>query len=382
MDAAAQLPQALGDALLPLARDSFVASMQTVAIVSAVLAVGAAVWAFIAIRRPSSDDEAPTDATWSPSSSLASGGLTGQASPLGLTGRPASMTRSRNRRVRSSRGAREDLRRWALLEDAPALEEATRLAMSRAKPISWVAMTIVMPACASSRMTARTSATSTGSSADVISSSSRMAGCIASARTMATRCCWPPDSRSGTCVPLVDEPEPRQQLLRARLGLGARQLEHLDGRQRHVAEHAHVREQVVGLEHDADAPPDAVDIDALGGDLRALDEDAPGVDGLQQVDAAQQGALARPRRADEAHDLVLGHDQVDALEHEMVAERLAQALDPQRLAARRSDPAVAVVRLEAHRAPARYRLRSRATSQSTRRASGMVRSRNSTADTR
>ena len=65
VDAASQLPQALGDALLALARDSFVSSMQTVAIVSAVLAVGAAVWAFIAIRRPSSDDEAPTDASWS-----------------------------------------------------------------------------------------------------------------------------------------------------------------------------------------------------------------------------------------------------------------------------------------------------------------------------
>jgi hypothetical protein len=40
--------------------------------VSAVLAVGAAVWSFIAIRARSDDDEAPTDATWSPSTKLAS----------------------------------------------------------------------------------------------------------------------------------------------------------------------------------------------------------------------------------------------------------------------------------------------------------------------
>jgi hypothetical protein len=44
--------------------------MQTVAIVSAVLAVGAAVWAFIAVRRPSNDDETPTDPSWSTSSTL------------------------------------------------------------------------------------------------------------------------------------------------------------------------------------------------------------------------------------------------------------------------------------------------------------------------
>ena len=42
---------------------------------------------------------------------------------------------------------------------------STRGAMSRAKPISWVAISIVMPAAASSRMTSSTSATSSGSSA-------------------------------------------------------------------------------------------------------------------------------------------------------------------------------------------------------------------------
>ena len=61
VDAAAQLPQALGDALLVVARHSFVASMQTVAIVSAVLAVGAAIWAFVAIRRPATDASAPSE---------------------------------------------------------------------------------------------------------------------------------------------------------------------------------------------------------------------------------------------------------------------------------------------------------------------------------
>lgn len=70
VDAAAQLPRALGDALLAVARDSFVQGMQTVASVSAVLAVGAAIWAFVVIRVPSSDEgEPPADPSWSASSS-------------------------------------------------------------------------------------------------------------------------------------------------------------------------------------------------------------------------------------------------------------------------------------------------------------------------
>jgi DHA2 family multidrug resistance protein-like MFS transporter len=71
VEAAAQLPQAMGEALLAVARDSFVTSMQTVAIVSAVLAVGAAIWAFVAIRGASSDDQ-PAGEPWSAGASAPS----------------------------------------------------------------------------------------------------------------------------------------------------------------------------------------------------------------------------------------------------------------------------------------------------------------------
>ena len=70
-------------------------------------------------------------------------------------------------------------------------------ATSRAKLISCVAMIIVMPISLRSRTSCSTSLTSCGSSALVISSSSISFGSIASARTIATRCCWPPESRSG-----------------------------------------------------------------------------------------------------------------------------------------------------------------------------------------
>ena len=46
-------------------------------------------------------------------------------------------------------------------------------------------------------MTLRTSPTRVGSSAEVGSSNSSTFGSIVSARAMATRCFWPPDSRAG-----------------------------------------------------------------------------------------------------------------------------------------------------------------------------------------
>jgi DHA2 family multidrug resistance protein-like MFS transporter len=71
VDAATRLPQQLGDALLAVARDSFVQGMQAVAILSAILAVGAAIWAFIVIRLPSDGGHASTDEAWSAGSTLA-----------------------------------------------------------------------------------------------------------------------------------------------------------------------------------------------------------------------------------------------------------------------------------------------------------------------
>ena len=73
----------------------------------------------------------------------------------------------------------------------------TRSPTSRAKPISWVTTSIVMPSFASWRMTPVTSPTSSGSSAEVASSKSMISGSMASARAMATRCCWPPEISDG-----------------------------------------------------------------------------------------------------------------------------------------------------------------------------------------
>ncbi len=72
-----------------------------------------------------------------------------------------------------------------------------RSPISRAKPSSWVTITIVMPDSASSRMTLEHLADQLGSSAEVGSSNSITFGSTLSARAIATRCCWPPDSSRG-----------------------------------------------------------------------------------------------------------------------------------------------------------------------------------------
>ena len=74
---------------------------------------------------------------------------------------------------------------------------STRLATSRAKPISWVTTTMVMPLWASSFITSSTSPTISGSRAEVGSSNSSTSGSMHRARTMAMRCFWPPERREG-----------------------------------------------------------------------------------------------------------------------------------------------------------------------------------------
>ena len=68
-------------------------------------------------------------------------------------------------------------------------------------------------------MTTSTSPTSSGSSADVTSSNSITCGSIISARAIATRCCWPPESWCGYWSRLLLETDALEQLARPGLGL-------------------------------------------------------------------------------------------------------------------------------------------------------------------
>ena len=74
-------------------------------------------------------------------------------------------------------------------------------------------------------------------------------GCIASARAMATRCCWPPEKLRRIGVVLVGQAHLRQQRAAALERLGARLLLHVDRAFDDVLERRAVRKQVEALEH-------------------------------------------------------------------------------------------------------------------------------------
>jgi hypothetical protein len=138
---------------------------------------------------------------------------------------------------------------------------------------------------------------------EVISSHSSTLGSIASARAMATRCCWPPESWSGQASNFSARPT-RSSSCAQGLGLGAADLLHQARGQHDVAAHGQVREQVEVLEDHAHVLAQR----AHGGGVAVLQRLAvhrqvPLLEHLQAVDAAQQRALARAALADDGDDL-------------------------------------------------------------------------------
>ena len=94
----------------------------------------------------------------------------------------------------------------------------------------------------------------------------------------------------------------------------------------HVADDGLVREQLEVLEHHAGLHAHPLhlvarelfagfELDPLGADLERA-----AVGHLQQVDAAQQGALAAAGRADQGGDAAFGDGHVDLLEHQVAAK--------------------------------------------------------------
>ncbi len=87
-----------------------------------------------------------------------------------------------------------------------------------------------------------------------VGSSARMsAGSVTSARATATRCCWPPDSSVGSWSDAIAESEALERGPRARGAFAARHAL-VEERGRDVVEGARSRQEVVGLEDEADRP--------------------------------------------------------------------------------------------------------------------------------
>src|SRR4029077_10835522 len=129
-----------------------------------------------------------------------------EAREEGAHSRPAASTLLRNAFVRCSWGSPKIWLGGPSSRITPESRKQILFATSRAKFISCVAMIIVIPTSVRSRTSCRTSLTSCGSSTLVISSSSISFGSIARARTIATRCCCPPERRSGNSWALSSSP--------------------------------------------------------------------------------------------------------------------------------------------------------------------------------
>ena len=182
-------------------------------------------------------------------------------------------------------------------------------------------------------MTSRTSATSSGSSALVTSSSSMMSGCMASARTIATRCCWPPESRSGYSSALSARPK-RSSSSRASASAASRSdaAAPRDGRQRDVAQHRHVREEVERLEHDADPPPDGVEVGVGPVISSASSRIRPASIGSSRLMHRSSVDLPEPEAPIRQITSCGATARSMPAQHLEVAERLAHALEPDRRA--------------------------------------------------
>jgi hypothetical protein len=121
--------------------------------------------------------------------------------------------------------------------------------------------------------------------------------------------------------------EAGEQLAGPRFGLGARHAVPLNQAEEHVVEDVQVREEVVGLENEAEAAAHRHRVHGGVGDHLAVQEDVAVVDLLEQVDAAQKRRLARPGGADQRDRLVFVDGEIDAAQDLELAEGLGDAPD-------------------------------------------------------
>src|SRR6218665_1207720 len=208
----------------------------------------------------------------------------------------------------------------------PRSMKITRLATLRAKPISCVTHIMVIPSQASSTITSSTSLTISGSSAEVGSSNSMAIGSMASARAMATRCCWPPDSCDGNLCEWAFMPT-RSSSAMERARLARRTLEHFDLRDRQVLLDRQVGKQLEMLEHHAHARAQPVEIDLRIAHRGSVDRDVAFLEVLQRVHALDQRGLARTRRPADHEDFAFADARRAIGQHLKSAVPLAHSID-------------------------------------------------------
>src|SRR5207237_1350481 len=181
----------------------------------------------------------------------------------------------RNCRVRGSLGLVKMVAGRPCSIICPSSITNTRSPTSRANSISWVTTTIVMPSRARSRMTFKTSPTSSGSSAEVTSSNSITLGCLAR-----------------VAGGLLAQTDLRQKLECHSFRRSSRQLAYDARTEGDVVEHREVRVEIELLKHHAAFDPHRADVDGAVGEADAIDPHFTRIRYFQVVDTSQQRRLA------------------------------------------------------------------------------------------
>ena len=143
------------------------------------------------------------------------------------------------------------------------------------------------------RISAITASPVSLSSCPVGSSATSSRGDPASARAIATRCCWPPDSSSGRCRACAGEPDQVEQQLHPALALGDGRLAQAQ-RQADVLGSRQHRDQAERLEDERHLVAAQLVLPVLvqRGDVDAVDDHAALVRPVEAADEIEQRGLA------------------------------------------------------------------------------------------
>lgn len=104
-------------------------------------------------------------------------------------------------------------------------------------------------------------------------------------------------------------------------------LQNMNGRHHYVLDRCLVRKEVILLKYHTNFLAQFQLIEVGVVDLLTLYRDRALVDGIQRIDAANQGGFARSRRADDTNHFTLHDIERDALEHLELTERLVHVLE-------------------------------------------------------
>ena len=122
---------------------------------------------------------------------------------------------------------------------------------------------------------------------------------MASARAIATRCCWPPESCAGYLCACSGMPTRSSSSMPTRSASLADQPRTRIGASVMFCEHREVREEVERLEDHPDLAPDGGDVAHVVGELDAVDDDLAALVLLEPVDGADERRLAGAGRAED-----------------------------------------------------------------------------------